>query len=547
MVDSEMREKMAENEFEIVVIDGKEHVIVPPNPSGLTRGLGRLPYKFEEAISELIDNSITALATRIEIEIDMQIGGKVYIHVLDNGTGISRENLPYAIQYGSNLRKPGPSLSVYGFGMKSASQSFTSSFSLVSRIPDDVLASMITFNQELIESKNQMLHPIEGAPKRYEKLLDRISGEGSATLLVVEDANHFFPSDSNSLDEKKNKKYVDKKIKSTIEHLRKTYQRFIDPSDHRAPNVEIFVNDEKVVPWDPFCAREGIEPQKEISRVLRTVKGATGTLTLRGFILPPKEDFSSEESYREADIGPNTHGFYVYRENRLITDADYFDLVRRDTHMSSLRIEMSYEASIDDLFKPALNKTKAFLGDLEDEIMEFLQPLLREADAQSRGRRRAVDTSGIHDPSQKKIKSIEGKIEQANMDPIDANNAMVTTHYGKVELPISSVQISGEQIFVDAVEQLLDGIMWDMKLINGKQAVQLNKGHEFYQRVYLSIRNPNATAAMDMLFWALAITEAKCTIPEYRKQFRQFRYEVSKALRELAEALPEPRLNDVDE
>ena len=58
-----------------------------------------------------------------------------------------------------------------------------------------------------------------------------------------------------------------------------------------------------------------------------------------------------------------------------------------------------------------MNKTKAFLGDLEDEIMEFLQPLLREADAQSRGRRRAVDTSGIHDPSQKKIKSIDLQID----------------------------------------------------------------------------------------------------------------------------------------
>jgi hypothetical protein len=538
---------MTDSSFEVVVIDGKEHVIVPPNPSGLTRGLARLPYKFEEAISELIDNSITAGASKIEIEIDMQIGGTVYIHVLDNGTGISRENLPFAIQYGSNLRKPGPSLSVYGFGMKSASQSFTSSFALVSRIKDDLNASMITFDQELIESNNQMLHPIEAAPKKYEKLLDRISPKGSATLLIVEDANHFFPSDMNNLDENKNKKFVEKRVKSTIWHLRKTYQRFIDPSDVRAANVVISVNDEEIIPWDPFCSRENIEPQKEISRVLRTVKGDTGVLTLRGFILPPKEDFSSEESYREADIGPNTHGFYVYRENRLISDAEYFELVRRDTHMSSLRIEMSYEASIDDLFKPALNKTKAFLGDLEDDILEFLQPLLREADAQSRGRRRVVNTSGIHDPSQRKIKSIEGRIEQVQVDPIDSDNAMVSSHYGTVELPISSVQMEGEQIFVDAVEQLLDGILWDMKLINGKQAVQLNKGHEFYQRVYLSTRNSNVAAAMDMLFWALAITEAKCTIPEYRKQFRQFRYEVSKALRELAEALPEPRQNDLDE
>lgn len=537
---------MSSSDFEVKEVDGQRAVVVPANASGLTRGLGRLPYKFEEAISELVDNSISAEATRIEIEVELRIGGKVYVHVLDNGNGIRENDLPRAIQYGTDLRKAGPNLSVYGFGMKTASQSFTSRFYLISKVKGQEKASFITFDQDLIEKHNLPIYPTGDASPKYDRLINNISSEKCGTLIVAEDANHFFPSDSNyEEDERKNKRYIEKVVRSTHHHLRKTYQRFLDEEDLRARNVEITINDEKVLPWDPFCLREKIEPAREIEKTLRTVKGDTGKLILKGYILPAREDFSSEESYKEADIGPNTHGFYVYRENRLLSEATYFDLVRRDTHMSALRIDFSYESSLDDLFKPALNKTRAFLGDLEDEIMEFLQPLIREADAQSRGKRRQVDTSNIHDPSQKKIKNAEGRIEQAKITPLSPTSAMVQSNYGSVELPIQSIQIQGEQIFIEPVKELLDGILWDMKLINGKQAVLLNKGHEFYQRVYLSSKNQNAATTLDMLFWSLAVTEAKCTIPEYAKQFRQFRYEVSKALRELAESLPEVR--DIDD
>jgi hypothetical protein len=49
------------------------------------------------------------------------------------------------------------------------------------------------------------------------------------------------------------------------------------------------------------------------------------------------------------------------------------------------------------------------------------------------------------------------------------------------------------------------------------------------------------------VFWALAITEANCAIPEYQKQFREFRYEVSKILRELVESMPEPKFDEDDD
>ena len=85
-------------EFEVVTLEGKDYYKVPPNASRLVRGMGRLSYEFEQAIADLVDNSIAANATVVEVVIDQRIGGKIHVHVADNGHGIRKENLPAAIQ-----------------------------------------------------------------------------------------------------------------------------------------------------------------------------------------------------------------------------------------------------------------------------------------------------------------------------------------------------------------------------------------------------------------------------------------------------------------
>jgi hypothetical protein len=118
----------------------------------------------------------------------------------------------------------------------------------------------------------------------------------------------------------------------------------------------------------------------------------------------------------------------------------------------------------------------------------------------------------------------------------------VTSKYGEVILPIPSRTDNSEVLPINPVESIDDGHLWQLRLQNGRQVVELNKGHDFYSKVYLPNKNnPIAIQGLDMLLWSLAITEADCTIPEYKKQFREFRYAVSRALREIVESLPEPR------
>jgi signal transduction histidine kinase len=88
------------SQFEEISRDGKTYFKIPPNAARMVRGMGRLSYKFEQAIADLIDNSIAAGATKIDVHLDQRIGGRIYIHVLDNGSGIAKDYLPSAIQYG---------------------------------------------------------------------------------------------------------------------------------------------------------------------------------------------------------------------------------------------------------------------------------------------------------------------------------------------------------------------------------------------------------------------------------------------------------------
>jgi len=309
------------------------------------------------------------------------------------------------------------------------------------------------------------------------------------------------------------------------------------------------VNEEEVTPWDPFCKAEGNFLEGEwVSPVLRTRSGKEGRVIMNGYILPSQVEFKDQALYKDAEVGPNTHGVYVYRENRLIDQATYFGLFKKDTHMANLRVEFSYEGALDELFHTALQKGSMVLGDLEDAVRDFLTPLIRETNLRSRGNARKKDTKDIHDLSQKRIAAAENRVNHAVVEAIDDKTARVVSKYGEVILPIQSINDGSEALPINPVESINDGHLWQMRLQNGKQVVELNKGHEFYSKVYLPNKgNSIAVQGLDIILWSLAITEANCTIPDYKKQFREFRFEVSRTLRELVESLPEPKYDELDE
>ena len=81
-------------------------------------------YSIEAAIADIIDNSVAASAGRVDI--DFFPIGESYISILDDGRGMTADELIVAMQYGSRNpleTRDEHDLGRYGLGMKTASLS----------------------------------------------------------------------------------------------------------------------------------------------------------------------------------------------------------------------------------------------------------------------------------------------------------------------------------------------------------------------------------------------------------------------------------------
>jgi len=68
-----------------------DKVNLPPNPSKLMEGLRDTGYDFNTALADIVDNSVDAGATKIDIYIKMDGDGDKFIMVADNGCGMDEE------------------------------------------------------------------------------------------------------------------------------------------------------------------------------------------------------------------------------------------------------------------------------------------------------------------------------------------------------------------------------------------------------------------------------------------------------------------------
>ena len=75
-------------------------VNLAPSPQSLVNSLRDLGYSIETAIADILDNSIAALATSINIEFSWN-DGVPWIAVIDDGVGMNQDTLVNAMRFGS--------------------------------------------------------------------------------------------------------------------------------------------------------------------------------------------------------------------------------------------------------------------------------------------------------------------------------------------------------------------------------------------------------------------------------------------------------------
>lgn len=326
-----------------------EQECIPFAPA-LIESMRSLGYSFPAAIADLIDNSISAHATNIEIYSEPSTDP--FLVILDNGHGMNKNEIYEAMRYGctnplEDRRKD--DLGRFGLGMKSASLSQCRKFVVVSK-KDCGLHAYSWDLDYIIKSKAWMLRGFSEEEILSLPMIDLLKNKETGTLIILSDFDRIKESTGN-LSETFNKCLDD-----MINHLSLVFHRFIDEG------LNIYVNGLRVEAKDPFLMNHrSTQRKRESSFYINDEE-----ISLKPFILPHISKMSQEDLDKVGgkDRMRNDQGFYVYRNKRLIIWGTWFRLERKDELNKLARVMVDIPNSLDYMWSIDIKKSSASLPDI---------------------------------------------------------------------------------------------------------------------------------------------------------------------------------------
>lgn len=524
--------------------------LLPPDPERVMEGLRDTGYNFNTAMADIIDNSIAADATKVDISIDLNPLGDLTVYIADNGCGMDEEGLQNAMRYGSKKRDDPSSLGKFGLGLKTGSTAFCRCLSVVSRGFGDKTVRKVQWDLDYIAQKNAWKLKQPNATEDEIDILDTTANGGTGTLVIWEKIDRL-------LKRYKNIRSQRNALKRTLDdlkfHISMVYQRFLDKNDDRVRNIDITVNGTTVEAWDPFCLKEK-ETYKLADEIIdvEMPDGKESTFSVRAFMLPRRESFSTSKAKDEAKITNDMQGFYVYREHRLIHSSDWLGMFIREPHFSLLRVEFSFDHTLDEVFNVDIKKSRILLNEdifsyIKDQIMPAPRRAAEERYRKGTNKEIVQKARDAHEASNKNIEEKAHSVEESRVTVTGENEVQLENRNGVFRHKIT-IRSSGKagQYRVIPVETLDDGQLWNPCIVDGgKHAVELNQSHPYYQKIYFPVLEQNVmVTGMDALLWALAEAELSTFNSETKEQYEDMRIQVSRYLKKLIADLPDPEPED---
>ena len=525
-------------------------IVLPPDAARTIEGLRDTGYEPFDALEDIVDNSIAAGATLVNIRVWIDPAGELTATIADNGSGMNEAGLINAMTYGSAVRQNAASLGKFGLGLKTASTAMCRQFSVVTRNGPGEQTLAAVWDLDFVAERNAWLLQRPEPTAEQVQLLDEGSKGAAGTLVMWKKVDRLLPRNYSNPQGTRASKALHSRISEFRNALALTYLRFLRGDDGR-PVVRIVLNDDDVQPWDPFSPDFGAEVllDQSIDLDLQRPDGTAeqAAFTLRAVSLAPRSELTKEQEER-AKIGPDYQGFYVFREGRLLVHGNWLGLRVVDPHLNLARIEFSFDHRLDEAFQIDIKKSRINLQqDLMDLIRRLVQPSIGEAENRYRKNERTVAVThqgDLHGTTNKIIGKNKNRLVSATVTTDGAGGGTVTNSRGMtiISLPLITGSVGP---YVTVQESLDDGLLWRPAIVDGEQAVALNAGHPFYQRVYLAnIGNGIAIQGMNFLLWALCQAEWAVITEDEKEHMAAVRREVSRVTRHLANDLPEVDVAD---
>lgn len=326
----------------------------PPKAAAMVEALRGLGYTTETALADVVDNSISAGATRIEIDFHWQ-QDQSWIRVSDDGSGMTDAELESAMRLGDRNplhHRSESDLGRFGLGLKTASFSQARRLT-VSSLKNGVVSCIRWDLDVLANDQEGNWHLLDGPNPGSESKLQFQTSRKSGTVVLWEIPDRIVSSSYKEQD------FLD--LMDRVEkHLSMVFHRFLDGNGDR---IELLINGRKLKPWDPFLSSNASTWRSPVA-----VIGGIGIgVTAQAFVLPHKDKLSDKD-YTDAgspEGWSSQQGFYVYRGCRLLVAGSWLGLGRgrswsKDEAHCLARIRLDISNSTDAEWKIDVRKSSAY-------------------------------------------------------------------------------------------------------------------------------------------------------------------------------------------
>lgn len=317
----------------------------------LLTGLRAIGYSFSTAVADIIDNSVSAGASVINVYFD-PLATIPYFCVLDNGRGMNFTELNNAMLPGSDRTDKEESeleLGRFGLGLKSASLSQCREFIVASKKYGKTNA--MSFDLDVIESQNKlMLKVLDKEEITKLPYIELLQSYDSGTLVIW---NKFDKIESSS-----------KSFEDSFRNVVSESKKHVEFVFHRFYNIiGIFFNNKRIEQRDPFLLNSF--GRQQTGRTT-TITIGNSTITVTPYTLPFANSLTSEE---KALLGNpksiyDEQGFYLYRNKRLISWGNWMRMGVRSELNKLARIQVDIPSSLDEIWSLDVKKSSAKIPDI---------------------------------------------------------------------------------------------------------------------------------------------------------------------------------------
>ncbi len=335
-------------------------VDLSPRPASILESLRSIGYSLETALADIVDNSLSAEAKQIDVEFRWNEGNP-WIAVIDNGHGMSAEDLLEGMRFGSmspREARAASDLGRFGLGMKTASISQSRHLTVISKKKGSIHAcewdiDEITGQDSTEWGAHFLLADDIGSDSFLDGLVQRHLQQTPAGTIVLWRnldpllGNSQFSSGENGFSEA---------MAIARKHLEMVFHRFLSPGRRKAP-VVIRFNGSRLESFDPFgppaLARQ------ELTSLSIPIHGHT--VQVQAYVLPHHSKLSRAEyqRYGGAEGYLENQGFYLYRNRRLIIKGTWFRMIRKEELNKLIRVRVDIPNTLDHLWKLDVKKSQA--------------------------------------------------------------------------------------------------------------------------------------------------------------------------------------------